>query len=83
MDEESLNSSDVEMDTPGVDPFSKVGAASIQAMKDNTIELRIPSKAFPKSLTFTKGGKKVQYRHYLWYSRFQAFREHVLRIKYV
>jgi len=84
MDDNGIfNSSDIEFDEPPPNPFSGVGKASIDAIIAHAVEDRIESKKISKQLTFVKGRPGTQYRNMLWYQRFQSFREHSLRVRYV
>ena len=84
MDEDGVfNSSDIEFDEPPPNPFSGAGKASIDAIIAHAFEDRIESKKISKQLTFVKGRPGTQYRNTLWYQRFQSFREHSLRVRYV
>lgn len=81
MDEDEINSSDVEFEAPPANRFASAGKESIKAIIANATEDRLKSKKFSKQLQFTRGRPGTQYRNMLWYNRFEAFREHTLRVR--
>ncbi|KAH7412525.1 hypothetical protein BKA64DRAFT_770267 [Cadophora sp. MPI-SDFR-AT-0126] len=79
MDDDDINSSDIEVELP-VDPFASAGTRSIQEMLEFSVVDRLESKKRSKQLRFSHGSKKTQYINHLWYNRFQGFRSGVLRV---
>lgn len=83
MEQDRLDSSDWEFDAGPANPFAQAGKASIEAIIQNATRDRFTSKKTSKQLVYVKGSRKTQYVNNLWYERFQAFRQHTLKLKYV
>ena len=76
------DSSDIEYTRP-VYSFQRAGQDSIKAMMSTAVQDRMSSKRSAKELSYVRGSRKTQYQNHLWYARLQAYRQHILKVKYV
>ncbi|KAK2768280.1 hypothetical protein FQN54_000133 [Arachnomyces sp. PD_36] len=75
-----FNSSDIEYE-PEPRSIKRYGAQSIQEIIDNAAFDRLSSKRAVKTPEFGCGAPNTQYQQSLWTVRFNAFREHTLRLQ--
>ncbi len=82
MEDNDFNSSDIEFEDT-TKPFGRAGDASIGQIIDHAFEDHIASKKASKQLINAKINKKTEYKSVLWYRRFEAIREHSLKIRMI
>ena len=80
-DNDGYNSSDEEFEPALPKKYAHAGQQSIDDIISNAFQERVESKKRAKQLTFRSSTRETSaYHQALWMNRFDAFREHALKI---